>query len=130
MPVKVLGKMNKQLTILDQLIGVAGTRARLCKLLGLRPYGVNDFKKRGQVSAYGALLVEKSKELRLFDHFKKEKMRPDISAHQWAIIIAKSKRDLRFKRMRERQVRYEATRAFVVTSPTLNVLTVIKKRQG
>jgi hypothetical protein len=95
---------------LTELITLAGSQAQLAALLGVEQRVVCDWKRLGQISKIGALLVSTSALLSQF--FEPRSLRPDLTepeidrlrTHEW------------FARARARQIEYEDDPEFAQTS--------------
>lgn len=86
---------------LQELILAAGGQARLALLLGVEQRVVSDWKRAGQISRIGALLVERSSLLSQL--FRSEDLRPDLEAEEAKGL----RRHQKYEDARFRQIEYE-----------------------
>lgn len=95
---------------LNELILLAGGQAKLADMLGVSQQNVHNWKKAGQISKVGAILVYKS--VLLSQWFDPQELRPDLTddevfklqIHDW------------FVDARIRQMRYESNPEFAETT--------------
>ena len=108
-------------SLLADLIVIAGGSARLALLCGIKKSTVYGWITRLEISPRGAVLVEKSKELKHF--FSASKLRPDTTD----VAFAETRKGDVYTKARRCQKAYEATPEFKLMSPSRAIKQHAKK---
>lgn len=97
------------LSALHEIIVAAGSITQLAAYLGVEPRAVTDWRRAGQISKIGALLVDRSKVLSTL--FNSKKLRPDLTESD----AKRLRNHTRYIECRFKQIEYESSPAFAET---------------